>query len=1836
MTEPELETLQEEMPAHLPERAEVLPVPLLVLDQSGGSLPGAGHEDHEAFFRTLLGDVTEPTVPYGVVQAWGRGTGEACLPVEESVAERLRRRAWALGVSVASLCHVAWAQVLARVSGRDDLVFGSMVVGQERESAGANRVARPFVNTLPVRVRVGDQGVEASVWATHAVLAGLLRHGRAPLALAQRCSGVPAPAPLFTSLLSYRHDRWVRPGESEQSGRASEELEGGAGSERAGASYPVTLSVDDRGEELRLSAQVAGPVEAVRVCRMMRTALERLVEALEVSPQRAIRSIDVLPEEERRQVVEEWNATEAAYPQDACVHELFERQVERTPDAAAVVFDGEQVSYADLNRRANRLAHHLRALGVGPDGRVAILMPRSPELVVAELAVLKAGAAYVPIDPSFPAGRIEFMFADSAARLVLTRRGEPIPALAVAERIDVDALSGGAEENLWVPLGSEALAYVMYTSGSTGEPKGVMVPHRAITQLALCNGHVKLGADDRVALAANPAFDASTMEVWGPLLNGGRIVVVSQDVLLDPQAFGELLKSQGVTAMLITPVLFNPYSEAIAGALAGLRYVLTGGDRADPASYGRLLREGGPLALFNCYGPTETTTFSIAHRVEGVAEGNSRVPIGRPNANTRVYILDRAGEPVPVGVDGELYVGGAGVALGYLNRPELTAERFVPDPFSRELGGRLYRTGDMGRWLPDGTVGFLGRNDGQVKVRGYRIELGEIEARLLEHEAVREAVVVAQEGEAGDRRLVAYWVEAPDGRVTEDPVEGESDHVAAWKDLYDRYYGENGGDPDPTFNTRGWNSSYTGEPIPAEEMKEWVDATVVRVATLNPKRVLEIGCGSGLILFRLAAGCERYVGTDFSAGALRSVRAALRGRPERDRVELRERTADDFSGFAPGSFDLVIINSVAQYLPSIHYLETVLERAVHVVAPGGHVFVGDVRNLDLLGAFHTAVEAYRSAAATPVAEWKARAERAQLAEDELVIAPAYFRSLGERLPAVGHVEVLHKRGRFRNEMTEFRYDVVLHVGAGDEVGARPEPVRWNWETDHLTLESLRARLQETAADLLIVADIPNDRVSGPLKLLEIRRDSGSAETVEDVRRLAVPDGVDPEDLWTLGEVLGWSVEVSVAGSDDAGRVDAMFSRRSSMSGRRRFPALRTWSRGSLPSYATAPMKRARGGVLPTQLRSFLESRLPAYMVPAAYVRLEALPLTPNGKVDRRALPAPARDAYADAGYEAPVGEVEETLAKIWAEVLGVERVGRWDHFFELGGHSLLAVRVLERMRQQGLHAEVRALFATPTLFELASALGATAPEVEVPPNGIPQGCELIRPEMLPLVELSPSEIERIVEGVPGGAGNVQDIYPLAPLQEGFLFHHLLVEEGDPYLGAEMLSFDSRERLDDFLGALQAAVGRHDILRTAVAWEGLREPVQVVWRTAPLAVEEVELDAADGDVGEQLYSLHDPRRHRIDIRRAPLIRVFVAKDGGRGRWLLLLLLHHVMGDHETLEVLTGEVAAYLEGRAEALPPALPFRNYVAQARLGMSQAEHEAFFRDLLGDVVEPTAPFGLVNVRSGGARIDAAELGVEPTLVARLRSRVRALGVSAASLCHVACAQVLARVSGRQDVVFGTVLFGRMRGGEGSDRVLGPFMNTVPVRIRVGDEGAEASVRRTQKLLASLLEHEHASLALAQRCSGVPAPEPLFSALLNYRHTPEIGGSWACMKGVERLRWHERSTYPVTLSVDDLGERGLLLLSQVHGAAEATRVCALMHTALERLVEALEVSPQRAIRSIDVLPEAERRQVVEAWNATDFAYPRDACVHELFEHQAARSPDAVALTFQGEQVGYAE
>ncbi|MBX9367020.1 condensation domain-containing protein, partial [Streptomyces sp. WAC04114] len=616
-------------------------------------------------------------------------------------------------------------------------------------------------------------------------------------------------------------------------------------------------------------------------------------------------------------------------------------------------------------------------------------------------------------------------------------------------------------------------------------------------------------------------------------------------------------------------------------------------------------------------------------------------------------------------------------------------------------------------------------------------------------------------------------------------------------------------------------------------------------------------------------------------------------------------------------------------------------------------------------------------------------------------------------------------------------------------------------------------------------------------------------------------------------------------------------------------------------------------------------------------------------------PAPDYAALAGSG-RAPANAREEIVCAAFADVLGLAQVGVDDDFFRLGGNSLMVVRLVERLRGAGVSTSVRAFFRTPTPAGLAAAVDA-AGQVEVPERAIPEGATEITPEMLPLVDLTADEVERIVAAVEGGAANVADVYPLAPLQDGLLVHHLLADGGDDaYVMVTVLGFDSREKVEAFTAALQRVVDRHDILRTGLVWEGLREPVQVVRRRAELPVREVTLAP---DSGDPVADLLDLGGLSMNLGRAPLLSVQFAAEPGTGRWLALVRVHHVVMDHTTLEVLLGDIRAFLAGREQELPEPLPFRDFVAQARAEAERGDSERYFAELLGDVTEPTAPYGLVDVRGDGMDAAEAQLAFSPELTRRVREVSRRLGTSPATLLHLAWSRVLAAVSGRDDVVFGTVLFGRMNAGAGADRVPGPFMNTLPVRVRTDELGVREAVTALRGQLAGLLEHEHASLAVAQQASAVPGELPLFTSILNYRHNTDqsLDDEWG-VDGIRTVYTHDRNNYPLTVAVDDSGDLIGLDVSAV-APADPQAVAELVETATADLVAALErVSAGGAEQRLAEVPVLDERVVrrVLAQGSGRTALVAGRSLPELFAGQVARTPDAVAVVAEGVELSYGE
>ncbi|KAF9923168.1 hypothetical protein BGZ65_009075, partial [Modicella reniformis] len=665
-----------EIKAFMEDRGNMLPAPQPLRNTIAQVRLGLSQEDHEKFFTEMLADIDTPSLPFGLADVYGHGdeVTTAYISLPQDLNNRLRRQAKQMGVSVASLCHLAWAQVISRTSGEDRVVFGTVLFGRMKSGPGADNAMGLFINTLPLRVDL-DESVRGSVLQTHARLASLLEHEHASLALAQRCSHVPRGTPLFSSILNYRHNA-----SSPEEASIHPGIEYIQHSERT--NYPLMISVEDFGSELGLTVDVVRPFDPERVCGYMQQTLQSLSEALDHAPDILAHDLEILPLEERRLLLHTWNTTQQDYPSHQCIHHLFEQQVERTPQATALVFMDHSLSYSELNERANRLAHHLIELGVRPDMRVAICVERSLAMIVGVLAILKAGGAYVPLDPSYASEQLRDILTDAS------------PSIMVADECGQKALGEGSLSS--VPeLTLHRLAYIVYTSGSTGKPKGVMVEHEGVVNLVMTRPDVYgIRASSQVMQFFSFAFDGCALDIFMTLCLGGSLHLLTDGIRSDPTQLWDYLKTQSITQAILSSAILQDCKN-LQPLIMPLTLIVAG--EALPLSLLRHIQALVPQGrIINDYGPTEATVSSIAWKCPQDFDGDV-VPIGRPIANKTIYILDNHGRPVSLGAVGELYIGGVGVARGYLNRPELTAEVFVPDPFAGDEESRMYKTGDLAR-----------------------------------------------------------------------------------------------------------------------------------------------------------------------------------------------------------------------------------------------------------------------------------------------------------------------------------------------------------------------------------------------------------------------------------------------------------------------------------------------------------------------------------------------------------------------------------------------------------------------------------------------------------------------------------------------------------------------------------------------------------------------------------------------------------------------------------------------------------------------------------------------------------------------------------------------------------------------------------------------------------------------------------------------------------------------------------------------------------------------------------------------------------------------------------
>ncbi|CAM1358028.1 amino acid adenylation domain-containing protein [Tenacibaculum xiamenense] len=1152
---------------------------------------------------------------------------------------------------------------------------------------------------------------------------------------------------------------------------------------------------------------------------------QELLQSIVSNVELPINDLPMLTEKEEIQLLKAFNATKVSYPAKQTVVDLFEAQVQNTPDSIATVFESSSLTYQELNERANQLAHYLKAQGVQPDSLVGICLEQGTDMIVGILGILKSGGAYVPIAPNYPKARIDYILEDTGIELVVSS-GSTIEIFENQDKTNIISLNNDweviSEQSTQKPNVSSStdhLAYVIYTSGSTGKPKGVAVTHGNL--FSTLQGELKLLGPDQVlrsCLLTNYVFDVSLLELFLPLITGERIVIPNTNTGKDIPSLLQLLVSEKVTVLQGTPSFFSIFLTGLTSTISeslSLDLLCIGGESLTASLVSEIQDLLPNVQINNHYGPTEITIDAIvATDIKEFTSNN----IGSPMPNVEAYIVDSYDNLVPLGVFGELYIGGNGVTNGYINRETLTSEKFITNPFKK--GEVLYKTGDLARWLPNGTIEYKGRKDNQVKVRGYRIELGEIEKSLSSLDAVNQCCVLVKEDARGNS-LVAYVV-------------------------------------------------------------------------------------------------------------------------------------------SEGEFDK---------------------------------------------------------------------------------------------------------------------------------------------------EALQAELKEI---------------------------------------------------------------------------------------------------------------------------------LPEYMIPMLWIELEEMPLTVNGKIDKKSLPEIDESLLLRREYVAPRNETEKEIVTIWEELLGLDKVGVYDNFFELGGHSLLVVQLISRIQKTGLHIEIKDVFTDATVAGIGERVVSLDSLYKVPENGITTSTERIIPSMVPLLDFDQEDLDLAVSQIEGGVSNIEDMYPLSPLQEGIYFHYLMSdkEHGDPYVLPHLLSFSDKEQRDTFIDALQFVTNRHDVLRTCVISAGLPSAVQVVLREVTLTVDHLDINESK-DVLSELELLMAPGSQWLDVTRSPLMELKSADDPATDNYYLIISQHHLVMDHVGLEKIMFEIEEYLSGNKDSLTKPVLYREFIGHTLHLQETNDSESYFKELLANIEEPSYPFGLSDIRGNGSDIKDSEIVLSSELSREIRSISIELGMSPAVLFHAAYGLVVAKCSNSNYALFGSLFSGRLQGSLGAENSLGLFINTLPFFIELKGTILEY-IQEVKKQLNGLLPFEQTPLSAIQNWSGISNEVPFFSALLNFRHSHDsseeenIGNS---SMGGTFIGGHERTNYPFNLNVDDFGDN-FGVSAQMDPSIEPDRILTYMHLILNQLIEGLNNG--KTLEDISMLSKEEEVQLLEVFNNNAIAHPKDKTLVDIFNEQVVNAPENIALVYDNKKLTYQE
>ncbi len=1290
-------------------------------------LEGALRQRQLAYWTEQLANLSELDFPTDFIRSENTGTTGKRIPFrfDQSLLNKLRMLSRQAKVTLFTTILSAYAILLSKYTEKTDIVIGTPIAG--RQYPGVENMIGHFINILILRLNLsGNPDFLTLLERNHHTVLDAYTHQDLPfeeLVKQLNPNRQITQNPLTQIMLVFQESDYeiIKIPDIKMTKVFSDNDQLLLLADYDHAKLDITMDIQVTAQGLEGLIEYNSCLYSEKTIAGIIRHFHNILLAIVNDPKHPCSTISILDRDEHQKMLFEWNQTMTHYPCQATVTRLFEEKTRTQPDHIAIIFYDQQITYRLLNQKANQLACYLQTKNVRAQMLVAVLLNRNIDLVVAILAIFKLGAVYLPISPDLPKGHVQYLIEDSQVGVVLTHQSLfeqtkdcfnqysflKILMIDRLESLDCTEKNNRMDVNLISRVTPHHIAAMIYTSGSTGQPKGVLIRHQGLVNTICAQiQYLNITPHSHVMQVASISFDAALWDILGALVSGATLCLVNQEDILNTYRFVELLREQHITLMTVTPSYLSALPKV---DLPELKTLVVAGESCPLA----LVKDWAKNRQFvNAYGPTETT---ICATMATLTTETDLVTIGQPIANTQVYVLNQDLQSMPVGVPGELYIAGDGLTQGYHQRNELNKQAFISNPFSLVPGAKMYKTGDRVRWLPNGQLEYMGRDDDLVKIRGIRTELNAITHVLQEHPLISQATIALQDYLLGEQRLIAYVVL----RRAKEEILLNRQHMNHWQTLYNDLYA---GEEEPS--TEGWESSYTHQPISCVEMQEWIKNAVDRITALSPNKLLEIGCGSGLLVQRIAPFCREYTATDFSQNALNVLKAYCCSHPSLQHVRLKQRPAHEFSKEEKNSYDTIVLNSVIQYFPHIDYLIEVLDQCVIMLESSGQIFIGDVRNLNYQTAFHSDVQFYKLkksqyAHNLTLDQWRQQIQSQIIRDPELVIAPDFFYWYAKHNPKITQVTIELRRGIYFNEMNCFRYDVVLHVGKPVVSHTLEQKNKhYDWQKDKPNLQKIEEQLKKSDYNV-VIHHVPNQRIDRAILLKNILLlDSGqpALPIIESYLQTHSLEAFDPEFFWKLGEKFSYHTLVTFSQNQENG-MDIVYIHKNHIKNSIDFlnQAVNTIKPAKIIDddeyhhYANFPMNITASKLLTKQMQDFLRQRLPSHMIPVVFIPLEKMPMTINGKIDKAALPN-ANLFFTPIHLPYPVVDEinpESRLRKIFSETLNLplEQIGDEDSFFDIGGHSLLAIKLIKDIEASfSTDFSIRDLFKASSIREIVAVM----------------------------------------------------------------------------------------------------------------------------------------------------------------------------------------------------------------------------------------------------------------------------------------------------------------------------------------------------------------------------------------------------------------------------------------------------------------------------------------------------------------------------------------------------